>query len=117
MLEHNSFLCQQRWPCLLLKLTEQCHELIKSTLNHQESNVPKLISKLTLFTTPFDEDTNELINLVQNVVMPAMVKNDILWAHDVGYALYDGFIAKHITATEINLWSPKKKSFENICGL
>ena len=56
---------------------EQHHELIKSVLNCHESNVKKLTSKLSWFPNPFNEDTNELINLVTKA---AKTRYDILWA-------------------------------------
>lgn len=88
---------------------EKHHELVRSVLKRTEMNVKKLADKICLFTNPFAEETNDLINLVTKAIMPDEVKEEILNAHAKGFALHKAFVATRIVTTETNFWAPMSK--------
>ncbi|KAL9964663.1 hypothetical protein ACROYT_G028338 [Oculina patagonica] len=61
------------------------------------------------FGNPFEEESNDLYNMVTKVVMPEAVKSDLCRQTEIGRTLYETFVKERIQSNKVNLWSTMKK--------
>ena len=61
------------------------------------------------FTNPFVEQSEELFNLVTNVVKPTQVKKDMSEQSSIGAKLFETFAKERVQLGTIGLWSKMKK--------
>ena len=61
------------------------------------------------FTSPFDQESDALFNLVTKVVMPENVKKDLCEQSIIGERLLQRFVEEQINEQNVTLWDPMKK--------
>lgn len=88
----------------------QHHDLTDAKLKKQEKNVAALYTTITNFTNPFDDECNQLINIVTKAIMPDRVQQDISRRKEIGSQKFAHFVSERIKSNNLNLWAPMKKT-------
>ncbi len=85
------------------------HNLAAFVLQREDRAIDQLLTTLQNFGNPFEEESNDLYNMVAKVVMPEAVKSDLCRQSEIGRTLYETFVKERIQSNKVNLWSTMKK--------
>ena len=85
------------------------HSLSASVFSREEKSIVQLLATMENFTNPFVEQSEELFNLVTNVVTPTQVKKDMSEQSSIGAKLFETFAKERFQLGTIGLWSKMKK--------
>ena len=85
------------------------HELSPTLLSNQERNVLQLKATISSYTNPFTYDGGDLVNLVNQSVLPDEVAYAVSHADEIGQQHYAAFVIDRISSEEVNLWAHLKK--------
>lgn len=90
------------------KKAKEHHNLSTAVLVREERNV-KLTATIERFTNPFTEESDDLFNLVTEVVVAEKVKDDLCGQSVIGRKLLEAFVNERIKSDKVNVWSKMKK--------
>ncbi|KXJ12360.1 hypothetical protein AC249_AIPGENE6741 [Exaiptasia diaphana] len=88
---------------------EQHHTMTAAYVSREEKNVAALTETLKSFTNPFDEESEDLFNIVTKAVVPEKTKDDLCNQSKIGAKLFEDFVRDRVNSGELGVWSPMKK--------
>ena len=80
------------------------HALSAALMTRQVKNIKALTATIQRFTNPFEEQRQELFNLVTKAVMPEKVKSDLCNESNIGEQLLEEFVNSRIKYYHTGKW-------------
>ena len=87
----------------------QHHTMTTAFQSREEKSVAAVTDTLRRFTNPFQEESDDLFNIVTKAVVSEKTKNDLCNHTKIGIKLFNYFVRDRITSGKLGLWSPMKK--------
>ena len=87
----------------------QHHTMTTAFQSREEKSVAAVTDTLRRFTNPFQEESEDLFNIVTKAVVSEKTKNDLCNHTKIGIKLFNDFVRDRITSGKLGLWSPMKK--------
>jgi hypothetical protein len=91
------------------KEQEHHHELTKAIQKRHEENINSLKATFQFTRNPLSYDGDDLIIVIDGIVMPKQIQEDICIRGDVGQQEYERFVAERVQSDKVNIWNHVKK--------
>ena len=88
----------------------QHHESSPRFARGQDTQVVKLREEIAKHMNPFSTDSDNLVTIVTQSVLPQKVTQDMINAEQIGLVKHVSFVEKRIASNAENIWAPMKKT-------
>ena len=86
------------------------HESSPRFAKNQDTQVMKLRKEISKHMNPFSTDSDNLVTIVTQSVMPQTVTQDMVNAEQIGLSKHVSFVENRIASNVENIWAPMKKT-------